>query len=341
MPWFLPRCALVVGALGVAMLSSAAAASGQQTHLVVISGAGGEEEYRDRFHEWGASIAGAAIDKYGLDAADVVWLAESPERDPRIDGPSRGDDVRKALTDVATRAGAEDAVVIVLIGHGSFNGGESRFNVPGRDLTDGDFALLLEQFGTRKVVFVNTASSSGGFIETMSGPNRTVITATRSSRERNATLFAGFFAEALAGEGADTDKDERVSLLEAFIFARREVVRSYEERNLLATEHAVLDDNGDGEGSDFEDEGDLDGALARTVFLAPGLARAANGDLPADPELAELFRKRQDLEERIAALRALKDDMETELYEAELEELVVELALTTRAIRRKEGGGGR
>ena len=318
---------------------SAAGAGAQQTHLVVVSGASGAEEFRDRFHEWGQTVVQAAVDKYGFDPADVIWLAERPDRDPLIDGPSRRENIEAALTDLATSAGPRDAVLILLIGHGSYNDNESRFNVPGRDLSATDFALLLEQFGERTVVFANTASASGGFISELSGPNRAVITATRSSRERNATRFAQYFTEAFAGEEADIDKDERVSVLEAFSYAQREVERSFEEGGLIATEHAQLDDNGDGAGSDFEDEDDLDGALARTVFLSRAGARAVDAEVAADPELAGLYVKRQELEERIAALTALKETMEAEQYEAELEELLVELTLTTRAIREKEGGG--
>ncbi len=336
----LPASALGSAVIGLAAWCCAAGAGAQQTHLLVISGASGAEEYRDRFHGWGSKVVQAAVDKYGLDPADVIWLAERPERDPLIDGPSRRENIEAVLTDLAERAGPNDAVMILLIGHGSYNADESLFNIPGRDLSATDFAFLLERFGTRTVVFANTASASGGFIAEISGPNRTVITATRSPREGNATRFAEFFTEAFAGDEADTDKDERVSVLEAFAYARREVERSFDERGLLVTEHALLDDNGDGEGSNFEDGDDLDGALARTIFLSRGTGRAANAALADDPELAQLYQKRQEFEERIAALSALKETMETAQYEAELEELLVELTLTTRAIREKEGGGG-
>ena len=328
-------------AVGLAAALWAGEASAQQTHLVVISGASGAAEYRERFHEWGLTVVRAAVDGHGLDPADVVWLAERPDLDPLIDGPSRRENVEAALGELRERLGPDDAVMIVLIGHGSFNAGESRFNVPGRDLSATDFAFLVERFGGRRVVFVNTASASGDFIAEMSGPNRTVITATRSPRERNATRFAGFFADALAGEAADTDKDARVSVLEAFAYAKREVERSFEEEGLLATEHALLDDNGDGEGSGFEDENDLDGALARTVFLSRGGGAVTDAEIAADPELAALYAQRGEIEERIAALTALKDAMDVEQYEAELEELLVELTLTTRAIREREGGGER
>lgn len=331
----------IVAVLGLVVAVSPVRTSAQQTHLVVVSGASGAAEFRERFHQWGLTVVRAAVDQHGLDPADVIWLAERPGMDPLIDGPSRRENIEAVLGELSGRAGADDAVMIVLIGHGTSSGGESRFNVPGRDLSATDFAFLVERFGTRNVVFVNTASASGAFISEISGPNRTVITATRSPREGNATRFAGFFADAFAGEVADTDKDERVSVLEAYAYARREVERSFEEEGLLATEHALLDDNGDGVGSGFEEEGDLDGALARTVFLSRGGGRVTDAELAADPELAALYGQRQELEEQIAALTALKDTMAAELYEAELEGLLVELTLTTRAIREREGGGGR
>ena len=331
----------IAAAVGLVVAVSPVRTSAQQTHLVVVSGASGAPEFRERFHQWGLTVVQAAVDKHGLDPDDVIWLAERPEMDPLIDGPSRRENVEAALGELSERAGPNDAVMIVLIGHGTSSGGESRFNVPGRDLSATDFAFLVERFGTRNVVFVNTASASGAFITEISGPNRTVITATRSPREGNATRFAGFFGDAFAGEVADTDKDERVSVLEAFAYARREVERSFEEEGLLATEHALLDDNGDGVGSGFEEEGDLDGALARTVFLSRGGGRVTEAEIAADPELAALYGQRQALEEQIAALTALKDTMDAEQYEAELEGLLVELTLTTRAIREREGGGGR
>ncbi|MXY32442.1 MAG: hypothetical protein F4179_06870 [Gammaproteobacteria bacterium] len=332
---------VIAAVMGLAVAVSPMRTSAQQTHLVVVSGASGAAEFRERFHQWGLTVVQAAVDRHGLDPADVIWLAERPEMDPLIDGPSRRENIEAALGELSERAGPNDAVMIVLIGHGTSSGGESRFNVPGRDLSATDFAFLVERFGARNVVFVNTASASGAFISEISGPNRTVITATRSPREGNATRFAGFFADAFAGEVADTDKDERVSVLEAFAYARREVERSFEEEGLLATEHALLDDNGDGVGSGFEEEDDLDGALARTVFLSRGGGRVTDAEIAADPELAALYGQRQALEEQIAALTALRDTMDAEQYEAELEGLLVELTLTTRAIRQREGGGGR
>jgi hypothetical protein len=198
-----------------------------------------------------------------------------------------------------------------------------------------DFARLLDSLPTQKVVFVNAASSSGDFIAALSGPNRAVITATRSGHEKNETIFARFFVEAYAGDGADADKDERVSVLEAFNFARREVARLYESDGLLLTEHALLDDDADGEGSaEPEPLSGGEGRLARTLFLTGGAT--LTGQAPTDPRLAALYEEKRSLEEDIAALRQRKEKLDTETYERELERLLVDLALKTREIRALE-----
>ena len=166
---------------------------------------------------------------------------------------------------------------------GTFRGGQARFNIPGPDLSPADMDDLLDGLGQRRITFVNTATASGAFVEALSAPGRTIITATRSGREQNMTRFGLHFVDAFADEGADIDKDERVSMLEAFGYALAEVEREYEGDNQLLTEHAMLDDNGDGEGSRELDELDGDGALARVVFLR-SLGGAGGGEA-VSPEL--------------------------------------------------------
>ena len=244
------------------------------------------------------------------------------------------------LRQLAATAAPADQIVIVLIGHGSYRDGVARVNLPGPDMSAADFAPLLDGFATQKIVFVNAASSSGAFIQELSGPNRIIITATRSGGERYETQFGRYFAEALASDGAgaggaggaDLDKDERISVLEAFTFAQREVERYYETDNRLATEHALLDDNGDGEGSDEPGPEAPDGALAGAVYLVSGPAASAE-QATSDPRLADLYAEKRQLEEEIEALRAIKSGMEASAYEQQLEELLVRFALNARAIR--------
>ena len=164
-----------------------------------------------------------------------------------------------------------------------------------------------------------------------------ILTATKTGFERNETVFTEFFVEAFAQDGADVDKDERVSVLEAFNYARLQTARSYEADKRLLTEHAMLDDNGDGEGSTRPDSSETDGALARTLFL-DRVGVVGFGAAAGDSLLVALYDQKRRLEAQIATLGNLKGQLAEEDYEAQLEELLVELALTNRGIREREGG---
>ncbi|MGH7720862.1 MAG: hypothetical protein ACREON_18705 [Gemmatimonadaceae bacterium] len=309
---------------------------GSRTHLLIIAGVGGEPRFRDAFHQAAMSMADAASKRFALTDSSIVVLTEDPSRAPtRIAGRSTRENVEQAVARIATRARPGDDIVILLIGHGSQQSGEPRFNLPGPDLTAADFARLLARLGSRRVAFVNASSASGEFIKTLSAPNRVVVTATKSGFERNETHFPRFFVQAYAADGADTDKDGRVSILEAFAFARREVARVYESENRLQTEHALLDDNGDGVGSAEPDPRGGDGALARSVFLAggaPPVGRATTND----PRLRTLYADKETLERRLDSLRLRKERTEAAAYERELEQLLVELARKNQAIREIE-----
>ena len=331
------RSAALAGALVLALFSPATVHA-QNTHILLISGLGGEPGYTEAFHGWLSRFADAATEKYGVPPERITYLGEKPGLDStRIRARSTAENIRSAFAGIAAAMVPADDLVVLLAGHGTFRNQTARFNIPGPDLTPADMNTLLAGLGDHRVTFVNTASASGPFVEVLSGPNRTIITATRSGRERNVTRFGLHFVDAFAGGGADVDKDSRVSMLEAFTFALREVEREYEGGNLLMTEHAVLDDNGDGEGSRELDELDGDGALARTVFLvSPG---GAAGGREMAPELRALYDEKVEIEARIADLRRVKGQMSLERYENELEELLVELALKNREIRAAGSGG--
>jgi hypothetical protein len=186
------------------------------------------------------------------------------------------------------------------------------------------------------VVLVNTASASGPFIESLSAPGRTIVTATRNGAERFATLFGGFFVDALTADAADADKNKRVSVLEAFTYARGEVVKAYEREGIMLTEHALLDDSGDKEGTAQPAADGKEGRVAAILSLGS----AASGEpLPDDPKLRALYEERRTLERRVESLRLLKDSMDPQRYASELEKAVTELALKSRQIREAEGKG--
>ncbi len=323
-------------AVAIALLITAwAPAFAQGSHVLVIVGLGGDHENAERFHRWASAIVDAAKDRYALPPDSIVYLGEDPARDKaRISGRSTRDAVDAAVARFAAQARPGDRVFIVLIGHGASAIGEARFNLPGPDLAAADFARLAGRFAAQQVVFVNTASASGGFVAALSGKDRTVVTATRTEGERNQTRFGEFFAEALSTGDADMDKDGRVSMLEAFNWARLRVAESYERDGQLLTEHAMLDDDGDGKGTAEPGQPGGDGAMARTLFLSAGAGQAVPG-ADTDPAIRALVEQRQALENSIAALKASKEKTDPAAYASELERLLIDLARTSAAIREK------
>ena len=330
-----PTTALLASVVVMISVGLPREAAAQETYVIVIGGLGGDPAYGERFLEWGGSFVESA-EGLGVPRDHITYLGEKPDADPRITGRSSRENVERTFAETASRTTPGDHVFVLLIGHGSYTAGESRFNLPGPDLTAEDFALMLDQLSDQRVSFVNMTSASGGFVAALSGPGRAVVTATKTGMERNESVFGGHFIDAFTGEGADLDKNGRVSLSEAFEFARTEVAREYETDGRILTEHALLDDNGDGEGSTELDEG-LDGSLAGTLYVgaSPATVAAMSTD---DPALRALYEEKATLERRIEELRAIRDQMEPARYESALEDLLVQLALKNREIQARGGG---
>ena len=301
--------------------------------LLVIVGLAGDPEHGALFHKWGTALVEAS-EKVGIARDQVIYLGDAKEGGARVTGPATKEQIGKVFATLASTASADDVVYVVLLGHGNYDGSAARFNLPGPDITASEFNTLLRKVPSRNVVFVNTASSSGPFVEDLSGPGRTIITATRSGAEQYSTLFGGYFVEAFSAEGADADKNKRVSMLEAFLYAKGEVTRAYEREGLLVTEHATLDDNGDKKGSQDPTPTGAEGKVAAVLSLG---SAADAAPLPADPKLRALMLERRDIERRVEALRLLKDSLPPAKYTSELERLVTDLAMKTREIRTLEG----
>ncbi len=312
---------------------------GQRPHLLVIVGVAGDEVYAEVFHNWALQLVDAATERLGLAEEQVTYLGPDPELSPAIDGESRRENVEQTLQALATAAAPDDSLFVVLIGHGSGEGEQSRFNLPGRDLSAVEYDALLDLFVTQEIGFVNTTSASGDFVDVLAAPNRVIITATRDARQNNQTVFPRFFVQAFSEDVADLDKDDRVSLLEAYNFASREVKRFYEDDGRMLTETSQLEDDGDGEPSHEPEGGEADGTLARLMFLDNPLGTATAGAAPAseDPELRALYDEQRRLRVQIEELKLLKDSMDPEMYDAELEKLLIALALKDQAIRARGG----
>jgi hypothetical protein len=316
------RVFLVLFAAAVAFGARSAAA--QDTHLIVITGVSGDPELATQYHQWALRVIDAAKKK-GVVDANITYLAESTEKDSaRIRARSTRENVLKAFADVAARAKPNDEVFVLLIGHGSFDGRQGAFNLPGPDLTAAEYGDLLKKLATQRVVFVNTASSSGAFLEPLAGPGRTIVTATKTGGERNDPRFPEYFVEALSTDEADRDRNGRVSVQEAFDYAKQRVQAAYEKEGHILTEHATLEDGSQGK-------------LAATLFLAPEGARRADIASVSDPALRALLEQQDALERQVAELRLKKETMDPAQYEQQLEKLLTDLALKSKEIRDLEG----
>ncbi|HSB11307.1 MAG TPA: hypothetical protein VLM38_17605 [Blastocatellia bacterium] len=305
---------------------------------IVVAGVGGEEAYTKKFTAQAMRLYETLTSELGFGAKNTYLLTEVTASGAEDGGHesevtsrrSTAEEVRKDFSEIKASATADSFVLVVLIGHGSFDNQQAKFNLIGPDLAAKDYAGLLASLPTKKVVFVNCASSSGEFIKPLSAEGRIVITATRSGNEQNATVFADHFIAALAERAADADKNGRISVLEAFNYATKQTADWYKQKNRLATEHSLIDDNGDGAGHEEATAGD--GNLAKVVYLDSKTIEEAGNDA----ELIRLIALRQKLEEDIEKLKARKSDMKPDEYEAELERLLVDLATTNQEIKKRQ-----
>jgi hypothetical protein len=294
-PW-LPRpwlwtCAL---ALPLALHASSAAAA---TRVIVVGGLGGDPAFEKRFEEWSTRIAERAATATG-GSGSVTRLAGSAARVEAIDA---------ALRTTASQLVAGDTFILVLLGHGSFDGSDYRFNIPGPDVTGTQLATWLDRIPAAvPQLVVNATSASGAVAEKWARPQRIVITATRSAGERNATRFGAFWAEALASEEADRDKDGNITAQEAYDFANRRVEDAFKADAAIATEHSRLSGNDPGR------------------FVVARLGDAAK--FGSDRELIALREQQLAIEERLDAVRAQKAQLPEDQYYTQLEPVLVDMA---------------
>ena len=285
---------------------------------VIINGPGGEPEYAQQFTEWTTSLNSVLAQRYGFDPKQIKVLSEKT---------ANAEEVKRTFATLKSQLDANNVVFLFLIGHGSFDGKEAKFNLVGPDLSASDYNQLLTSLPTRRVVIFNMASASGEFVKPLSAKGRIVVTATRNGQETNATRFAGFFINALNATDGDTDQDGHTSVLEAFVYATRLTEDFYKRAGRLATEHALIEDNGDGVGREKPEGGE--GLLARATYLDS----LSVGEAAATAATGRLMKERTRLEGEIEQLLARKGNMPETEYEATLERLFIELAKVNRSIK--------
>lgn len=321
---------VLVLALGLAWSSSGRASTDRRPDaptVIVVAGAPGEEEFKETFGEWSVHWAEAA----GRAGARLIAL-------PPTNHLAAGKEaLQRALAAEPRESPAE--LWLVLLGHGTFDRREAKFNLHGPDVSAAELAAWLEPF-RRPVAVICGFSASGPFLNKLSASNRVVITATRSGAEVNFARFGGHLARTIGAPEADLDKDGQVSLLEAYLLAARRTADFYESEGRLATEHSLIDDNGDGLGTPPDwfrgiravkkarDGATLDGVRAHQFHL---IRSEAESKLPA-----AIRARRDELELQVLTLRARKPELDEAKYYEQLEALLLEVARLTEAAAKTE-----
>lgn len=291
--------------IAAVVLLSVSAPLRAELHAVIVEGLGGDDSYAAQFDEQVAAIEAA------------MRTLTSGERIRTFAGQ---DATRDAIIDyfgiLAANAAADDQVMVYLVGHGSYDDVEYKFNIPGPDLSAADIAGALDALPDRSQLLVNTSSASGATLDMLERDGRVIITATRSGVERHATRFGTYFAASLNDEGADLDKNRMITADEAFRYAERRVTDFFEGDNRLATEHARL-------------VGDLAGrvTVARLDTSRPRVT---------DEQLAELMTQRDALNVEVESLRQARDGMAADDYRAQLLEKMLELAQLEERIEERQ-----
>jgi hypothetical protein len=298
---------MLLGACGLLMGVRAWAG----TYYVTVAGLGGEADYEQRF-----TANAMDLDKIfkSANGAHVYTLTGKQATKAKL---------TETVSAIAREAKPEDDFVLTLIGHGSFDGAEYKFNLVGPDMTATDMAALCDKVAAKRQLIVDTTSASGGAVSALERPGRAVIVATKSGTEKNATVFARYWVEALQDPTVDTDKSDSISALEAFAYADRKTADFYTSQKRLATEHAEFEDTGKGVAVRAAQTDSHEGALMGTFTVVRiGAAQAAMND----PAKRDLMAKKEELEQKIDGLKYQKAAMEPGEYAKELKAALLELA---------------
>ena len=279
------------------------------TRALVIAGLGGNVEFNTSFGEHSETIA-TALRTRTSEAEHVTYLVDSEAtRESFIKA------IDTVVTDVNEMAESDDAIdtfVLVMVGHGNVNRQGWQFNVSGPDISVADIVAALAPLNVEREVIVASASASGDLLKPLIQAGRTVVTATKSGGELNAVRFTQYFAEAMSSDDADIDRNELLTVEEAFTFANNATQEYYSEQKLLASEHARFASTDD---------------VSTTIATLGALKKAKN-----NPKVAALLEERVELEKSFYAVKASKAELETDKYYRELEAVLVEIATLQQTI---------
>ncbi len=299
-------------------LIAAAAALRADTFYFTIAGLGGEPEYEQRFSGWAKDLDKLLHEVEPHAKIKTLYGAEATRAN-----------VEAYLREIAKEAKPDDSVVLMLIGHGTADEFDYKFNLPGPDLPASQLAVLLDKLPAQHQLIVNMTSASGASIVTLEKPKRVLITATKAGTEKNATVFPRYWIEGLRDPAADTDKNEIVTALEVFRYAEDKTAKFYETQKRLSTEHALIEDAGKGEGVKTPSAENGEGLTAgRFAVLHLGAAAQQS----RDPAKLALLKKKEELEAAIDDLKYRKASMAVQDYRRQLQTFLLELAKTQEAL---------
>jgi hypothetical protein len=286
---------------------------------LILRGVAGDPEHEQKFEKWTAATSKALVDKFGFSADRVIVLTGQKTAQA---------EVQKAFGTLKQQLKPGDTFFLFFIGHGSGEDGVYKFNISGPDYTADDYNKLLATLSVGRIVIVAATPASGASLDKFAGKNRVVVSATRSGQEGNDIVFYDYFLEALQSPAADEDKDQKISVWEAFKYAVAGTERFYKEEGRLATEHPVISDNGAEKTDAKAKEPPL---LARSTSFV-----VDRPIVSSDPKVQALLNQRKEIEQKIEALRINKNSLPPADYDKQLDELLVQLALKNQEIRQQE-----
>jgi hypothetical protein len=279
-----------------ALLFSAISFNAQAAlYVTIVQGLGGEPAFEESFHEQGQTLAEASE---SLTDSDKIRFFSGEE--------ARRGNLLSHFAELSATMNEDDRAAIYLIGHGSFDGEEYKFNIPGLDITTDDILNVMESFPGQNHFLLNTSSTSGALLEPLQSDDRILVTATRSGNEKNATFFGKYFVDALSSEDADLNKNNNISIEEAFSYAQRQVEEYFESQGQLATEHAEI-----------SGEGAAQFTLAR---INPVVISTEN------PRIAELQEQSLEIDRQIENLQLRRNEISNEVYIEQLQDLILQSA---------------
>src|SRR5579862_1113344 len=305
-----------IGVVLMCLLLQASARA--DVYFVTVAGLPGDADYEQRYTTAAADLdkvlkaSGAGVHVYTLTGADATRAH-----------------LTEVMGQVAREAKPDDDFVLTLVGHGSYDGVEYKFNLVGPDMSAAELAALCNKVAAKRQLIVNTTSASGGSIPAFQRAGRAVIASTKSGTEKNATVFVRYWAEALQDPSADVDKNESISALEAFQYADRKTAEYYTSQKRLATEHPVFEDAGRGEAVRAASAAGSEGRLLASLTLV----RFGESQKAAlDPAKHDLLAKKEELERKIDVLKYQKAAMRQSEYEPQLKTLLLDLARVQAAL---------